>query len=57
VTIDANAVGLVCFACFTFTFYWVVLCVQFHSQRTVVKSRWLCYFQESKSTCRNFYFL
>jgi len=24
---------------------------------SVVKSRWLCYFQESRSTCRKFYFL
>jgi len=24
---------------------------------SVVKSRWLCYFQESRSTCQKFYFL
>ena len=26
-------------------------------KHSVVKSRWLCYFQESRSTCQKFYFL
>ena len=28
-----------------------------HTESSVVKSRWLCYFQESRSTCQKFYFL
>jgi len=37
-------------------YYHYVPCV-FFIVKIKIKSRWLCYFQESKSTCQNFYSL
>ena len=34
-----------------------IVSLLYRQKNSVVKSRWLCYFQESRSTCQKFYFL